>query len=125
MAPNVIVYQRLGRDFASNRLFREIPLVPPEWRGQFALKPILRGDATEPDPSGNLFVSNVQQLYESRGDAWTPENAGQAILGPKPAQDLASSRSMLDRVKDVRDLVVMNDEAHHVHDEISPGASPC
>lgn len=43
----------------------------------------------------------------------------EALLGKKPAQDLAASgqRSMLERVKSLKDLVVMNDEAHHVHDE--------
>jgi type III restriction enzyme len=29
VAPNVIVYQRLEKDFANNRIFRELPLVPP------------------------------------------------------------------------------------------------
>ena len=119
VAPNVIVYQRLEKDFAGNRIFHELPLVPPEWRGQFTLKVILRGETTEPDPSGNLFLTNIQQLYESREEEWTPQNAIDALLGPKPKQDLASSgqRSMLERIKSLPDLVVMNDEAHHVHDE--------
>ena len=119
VAPNVIVYQRLERDFANNRIFHELPLIPPEWKGSFSQKVILRGDYTEPDRSGNLFLTNIHQLYESRGQGWTPANAVEAILGPKPAQDLAASsqRSMLERVKSLGDLVVMNDEAHHVHDE--------
>lgn len=119
VAPNVIVYQRLEKDFAAGRIFYKLPLIPPEWRGQFSLKVILRGEATEPDPSGNLFLTNIQQLYESREQEWTPQNAVEALLGKKPAKDLASSgqRSMLERVKSLRDLVVINDEAHHVHDE--------
>jgi type III restriction enzyme len=118
VAPNVIVYQRLEKDFASNNIFRQLPLVPPEWR-PFEPKVILRGEATEPDASGNLFVTNIHQLYESRDQEWTPQNAVEALLGKKPAQDLAASgqRSMLERVKSLRDLVVLNDEAHHVHDE--------
>ena len=32
VAPNVIVYQRLERDFARNRIFNDLPLIPPEWR---------------------------------------------------------------------------------------------
>jgi type III restriction enzyme len=118
VAPNVIVYQRLEKDFASNRIFYELPLVPPEW-GRFTPKVILRGEATEPDPSGNLFLTNIHQLYESRDQAWTPQNAVEALLGKKPAQDLATSgqRSMLERVKSLKDLLVLNDEAHHVHDE--------
>ena len=119
VAPNIIVYQRLERDFGSNRIFYNLQLIPPEWRGAFSQKVILRGEAAEPDPSGNLFLTNIQQLYESRDQEWTPQNAIEALLGKKPTQDLAASgqRSMLDRVKSLKDLVVMNDEAHHVHDE--------
>ena len=119
VAPNVIVYQRLEKDFANNRIFHELPLIPPEWRGGFSQKVILRGEATEPDPSGNLFLTNIHQLYESREQHWTPANAVDALLGKKPARNLAASgqRSMLERVKSLPDLVVMNDEAHHVHDE--------
>ena len=119
VAPNVIVYQRLERDFADNRIFHRLPLIPPEWRAGFSQKVILRGDAAEPGPSGNLFLANIQQIYESRNEEWTADNAVEALLGRKPAQDLASSgqRSMLERIKSLRDLVVLNDEAHHVHDE--------
>ena len=118
IAPNIIVYQRLEKDFASNRIFRDIPLIPPEWKGQFSQKVILRGEDTEPDPSGNLFVTNIQQLYESRGGEWTPENAIDALLGPKPAPDSGpANRSMLERIKALSHLVVLNDESHHVHDQ--------
>lgn len=114
--PNVIVYQRLEKDFASNRVFHKLPLIPPEW--QWNMKIILRGDSAEPDPDGNLFLTNIQQIYESRDREWTPENAVDAILGRKPVMNLSShQRSMLDRLKALKDLVVLNDEAHHVHDE--------
>src|SRR5262245_59279749 len=118
IAPNVIVYQRLEKDFASNQIFHELPLIPPEWRGHWGQRVILRGESTEPDPSGNLFLTNVQQLYESRQQEWTPENAIDALLGPKPASNSASNqRSMLERLQDLKDLIAINDEAHHVHDE--------
>lgn len=116
VAPNVIVYQRLERDFASNRIFNWLPLIPPEW--QWSQKVILRGDSAEPEPSGNLFLTNIHQLYESRDQDWTPQNAIDALLGKKPNKDLASyQRSMLERLQDLTDLVAINDEAHHVHDE--------
>ena len=118
VAPNIIVYQRLEKDFASNRIFHALPLIPPEWRSTWNQKVILRGESTEPDPSGNLFLTNIHQLYESRAQDWTPQNAIEALLGRKPVKDLAASqRSMLDRLKELQDLVVLNDEAHHVHDE--------
>jgi type III restriction enzyme len=118
LAPNVIVYQRLEKDFASNRIFHELPLIPPEWRGEWSLKVILRGESTEPEPSGNLFLTNIQQVYESREAEWTPANAVDALLGRKPIKDQTSQeRSMLERIKGLPNLVAMNDEAHHVHDE--------
>lgn len=118
LAPNVIVYQRLEKDFANNQIFYQLPLIPPEWKGQWNLKVILRGDSTEPDPTGNLFLTNIHQVHESREKEWTPQNALEAILGKKPVKDLAShERSMLERIKGLKDLVVLNDEAHHVHDE--------
>jgi len=117
VAPNVIVYQRLEKDFASNQIFHALPLIPPEWRGQWGQKVILRGESTEPDPSGNLFLTNIHHIYESRQEGWTPQNAIDALLGPKPAKDLGYQRSMLERLHDMKDLIVINDEAHHVHDE--------
>jgi len=118
VAPNVIVYQRLEKDFKSNQIFHDLPLIPPEWKGQWNVKPILRGESTEPDPSGNLFLTNIHQIHISREKEWTPANALDAILGRKPSKDLSSyQRSMLERLKTLPDLVVLNDEAHHVHRE--------
>lgn len=118
VAPNVIVYQRLQRDFTSNAIFGNLPIIPPAWVANFDLKPILRGESAEPSPNGTLFLTNIQQLYESRADTWTPENAVAALLGRPVAKDVSShERSMLDRIHSLPDLVVINDEAHHVHDE--------
>ena len=118
VAPNVIVYERLAKDFAANRIFHQLPLVPPEWRASFDLTAIMRGEATELGPTGNLIVTNIQQIYEFRDEEWTPTNAIEALLGKKPAQDLSShQRSMLERLKGLSELCVFNDEAHHVHDE--------
>ncbi|HCP32064.1 TPA: hypothetical protein DIT45_02285 [Candidatus Acetothermia bacterium] len=118
VAPGVIVYQRLEKDFADNAIFHHLPLIPPEWKSCFSLKVILRGESSEPDPSGNLFLTNIQQIYTSSQTDWKPINPVDAMLGKKPVKDLSKqSRPMLDRIKSSRDLVVLNDEAHHVHDE--------
>ena len=78
-----------------------MPLIPPEWRSTWSQKVILRGESTEPDPSSNLFLTNIHQLYESREQDWTPQNAIEALLGRKPVKDLAAAqRSMLERLKD-------------------------
>jgi type III restriction enzyme len=91
IAPNVIVFQRLEKDFSSNRIFHDLPLIPPEWRGQWNMKVILREESAEPDHSGNLFLTNIQQVFESREEEWTPTNAVEALLGKKKIQVAASS----------------------------------
>lgn len=118
VAPNVIVFERLERDFASNKIFHQRPVIPPEWAGRFGMKVILRGESAAPDPGGNLFLVNIQQIHLSREKEWTPANAVQAILGQPPNQDLAAYQpSMLERIKSLSNLMVLNDEAHHVHDD--------
>jgi len=118
LAPNVIVYQRLEKDFASNRIFRRLPLIPPEWKSRWNMKVILRDDPNEYDPSGTLFVTNIQQIYASRSAEWKPVNPIDRILGRAPVKDLAShQRPAIDRIKSCPDLCVINDEAHHVHDQ--------
>ncbi len=115
LAPNVIVFERLRADFENGRVFRDLPLIPPGWK--FDLNVILRGEASEPSGAGNLFVTNIQQVYEGRSD-WSPANAIDALLGRKPTGNAATQgRSMLDRVRSLDRLMVLNDEAHHVHDD--------
>lgn len=119
VAPNVIVYQRLQKDFADNKIFNELPLIPPELKPHWQLKTTLRGeDSGITSQSGNLFVTNIQQLYESRAEDWTPQNEVDAILGRKPVTGRSfDTGRLIDRIKSVKDLTVINDEAHHVHDE--------
>lgn len=118
VAPNVIVYERLARDFAGNAIFRSRPLIPPEWEQWWDIKVILRGDSAAPQLRGNLFLVNIHQIYESRAEEWTPVNALDAILGRPPKADLtAYGPSMLERIKSLKNLAVINDEAHHVHDD--------
>ncbi len=47
---------------ANGQLFHNLPLIPPEWKSQFGLQVILRGDARDPGPEGNFFLTNIQQI---------------------------------------------------------------
>lgn len=115
LAPNVIVFERLRVDFENARVFRDLGLVPPGWK--FDMKVILRGEASEPGGAGNLIVTNVQQLRDTADD-WTPANAIDALLGRRPTGNAATKgRTVLDRVRSLDRLMVLNDEAHHVHDD--------
>jgi type III restriction enzyme len=118
IAPNLIVLERLEKDFRDNAIFRRLNMIPPYLNAQWNLKVITRGDSSIPRPSGNLFLQNIQQLYEKSEERWTPLNAVEAFLGKPAKRDVDTTNvSVLQQVKKVRNLLVMNDEAHHVHDE--------
>ncbi|MCX7731645.1 MAG: DEAD/DEAH box helicase family protein [candidate division WOR-3 bacterium] len=118
IAPNVIVYERLAKDFVDSRIFYNLPLIPPAWRPNWQIRVTLREDDSPLNPSGNLIVNNIQQLYESRSADFSPENILEEILGEAPQKDLTkSSETLTDRIKKLSSLMVINDEAHHVHDE--------
>lgn len=117
VAPNVIVYERLKEDFDSAKIFHNLPITPPEWKSEIAPQVILRGDAREPLSTGNIFLTNIQQIYDDNGGPEAPINPVAAILGKAPKANITTATPMLERVKRVRNLMVLNDEAHHVHDE--------
>ncbi len=118
IASNVIVYERLVKDFADNKIFYSLPLIPHSWKPYWNIKVTLREDDSPLQPSGNLIVNNIQQLYESRRTEWTPQSIVDDILGKIPQKDLTKSPELrIDKIKKLDNLLVINDEAHHVHDE--------
>jgi type III restriction enzyme len=117
IAPNVIVYERLKVDLEGGRVFYDLPLIPPEWRGEWHMDVILRGEAKMPKASGNIFVTNIQQIYERESLDDGPINPVAALLGNKPPPKIHAPVSMLDRVRTLQNLMVLNDEAHHLWDD--------
>lgn len=118
IAPNVIVYERLAKDFESNKIFYKFPFIPEPWRGLWNIKVSLRGDESPLNPSGNLIVNNIQQLYASRSKEYTPETIIDEILGRRPQKNLTKPpETLMDKIKLLDSLIIMNDEAHHVHRE--------
>jgi type III restriction enzyme len=118
LAPNVIVYERLARDFAGNEIFNQLPLMPDDLWPEFQLKPIMRLENVEFSPHGNLILTNIQQLQD-RSDQDEPiENAVERLLGRKPVKDMnAYGPNLFERLKGLPDIVSINDEAHHLHDD--------
>jgi type III restriction enzyme len=121
IAPNVIVFERLRTDFAGGRIFRVDPVIPPEleifWRD---FQCYMRGEGERASSLGALYLTNVQQFYERQnGEQDEPEELT-AVLGPKPPAQTSAiddfGRRIIDRGGPV---VVLNDEAHHTHDEES------
>ncbi len=118
VAPNVIVYERLAKDFANGKVFIEFPFIPDAWKSQWKLNIKLRGDESPLAAENNFILNNIHQLYESRIKEFNPNTIIEAILGRKPQSDPGKSpQTLLERIKELDNLLVMNDEAHHVHDE--------
>lgn len=118
LAPNVIVYERLAKDFANGKIFNELPFIPNAWKSKWNLNIKMKGDESPLAAENNFVLNNIHQLYESRTKEFNPTSIVDAILGRKPQSDPSkSSQTLLERIKELDNLLVMNDEAHHLHDD--------
>jgi type III restriction enzyme len=120
IAPNLIVFERLKSDFGDGATFRREPLVPPEWAHDFDLTVLLQDDSAPVTARGVLYLTNVQRLYEPPArHGQDPPNPVEAMLGPRVRRDVEASAAeeLFDRIADRGRVMVVNDEAHHVHDQ--------
>lgn len=116
IAPNLIVLDRLNEAFEDSAIFQNFPFIPPEWEADFDLQLVYQSQITAPHAFGTLYLTNIQQLYEGREEE--PANALQEALGPYVGRGQPLSRVDLKRVLAQHpDLLVLNDEAHHVHSD--------
>jgi type III restriction enzyme len=121
LAPNVIVFERLKTDFGNGRIFRADPIIPKELEIFWDFDCVVRGDCEKAHSEGALFLTNIQQFYErpDRSSEDEPEEMT-AILGPKPPTKKLELTDFGDRIAlRAGKLLVVNDEAHHTHDEES------
>jgi len=117
LAPNVIVYERLRADFAGGRIFRSDPVIPPELKLYWDLECYLRGEGERSSSSGALYLTNIQQLHDRSEESDEPDPMT-LVLGPKPTATVDEPSRFHDRVVERGGTcLVINDEAHHTHDE--------
>ena len=121
IAPNVIVFERLKTDFAGGRIFHVDPIIPKQFEIFWDFNCILRGEQERGYSPGEIFLTNIQQFYErwQRNNADEPE-AMTGVMGSKPPLKKMELSDFSERIA-LRggNLVVINDEAHHTHDEDS------
>lgn len=126
IAPNIIVLDRLRTDFDGLKIFYSDPVIPDDgfngnnWNSDFHLDLHIQDDVNLVHKTGNLFLTNIHRVYES--DVYIPsaddENTMDYFLGTAPkGKTLDSKIDLTDIIKTVDELVVLNDEAHHIHDE--------
>ncbi len=119
IAPNVIVLERLKTDFGSGRIFHNDPVIPRELGIFWEFECVMRGEAETAHSEGTLFLTNIQQFYErpDRADEDEPDEIT-AVLGSKPPAKKLEMTNFGDRIAlRAGKLLVVNDEAHHTHDE--------
>jgi type III restriction enzyme len=126
IAPNIIVLDRLRVDFDGLKIFREDPLIPDDgfegqnWQDDFNLNLHIQNDALVTKNVGNIFLTNIQRVYEKRNKETSleDEDVSDYFLGKKVTLDTRDSEIDLNEIiGEVDELVVLNDEAHHIHDE--------
>lgn len=120
-APNVIVFERLRTDFANGLIFRADPVIPEELRIYWDFDCYMRGDAERAHSIGALYLTNIQQFYE-RGDNSNGDEPDimTAVLGSKPPSQKLEIEDFDKRIISRGNAtMVINDEAHHTHDEES------
>lgn len=121
LAPNVIVFERLKTDFAGGAIFRADPVIPKELEIFWDFECVIRGEGEKAYSEGTLFLTNIQQFYE-RADRTSDEEPEPMtdILGAKPPAKKLELTDFGERIglRSGR-LLVVNDEAHHTHDEES------
>lgn len=123
IAPNIIVLDRLRTDFQGSRIFFEDPLLPMDgwrdrdWTSDFQITVHLQDNVGLVGNRGNLFLTNIHRLYEGRPPPSVHDpNTTDYFLGERPASNVNEGADLIAIVRDLEDLVVLNDEAHHIHD---------
>ncbi|MEK7383229.1 MAG: DEAD/DEAH box helicase family protein, partial [Elusimicrobiota bacterium] len=128
IAPNIIVLDRLRADFDGLKIFFNDPILPDgghegrNWRDDFQVTLHIQDAVRVVRETGNIFLTNIHRVY--LGDVPEPSLEDDDLsdyflspFGPKPAGKTTDSRIDLGLVvREVTELAVFNDEAHHIHD---------
>jgi len=125
IAPNIIVLDRLRTDFDGARIFHDDPLLPDNgyesqnWKEDFQLTVHIQDELGLVGERGNLFLTNIHRVFDGgKEPSFEDEDTTDYFLGKKPVGKTTDSQVDLGAiVREVPDLVVLNDEAHHIHDE--------
>ena len=126
ITPNVIVFERIKSDFEGNNIFFQDPVLPDNgymgqnWRDDFQLTLHLQDDLKNVSDTGNIFLTNIHRVFESDVREYSPddEDSSGYFLGDKPVTKTNEGTVDLGMVvRDIEELIVINDEAHHIHEE--------
>ena len=125
IAPNIIVLDRIYKDFQGLRIFFDDPVLPDNgydgrnWRDDFQLTLHKQDEVRVSHSTGNIFLTNIHRVYAGEDIPPSPddENTMDYFLGKRPTGATTDSKVDLGMiVRDIDELMILNDEAHHIHD---------
>lgn len=125
IAPNIIVLDRIYKDFQGLRIFFEDPVLPDNgfdgrnWRDDFQLTLHKQDEVNVTRSTGNIFLTNIHRVYAGEDIPPSPDddNSMDYFLGKRPTGKTTDSKVDLGMiVRDIDELMILNDEAHHIHD---------
>ena len=126
ITPNVIVFERIKSDFESNKIFFSDPILPANgymgqnWQDDFQITLHLQDDLKSISETGNIFLTNIHRVFESDvyEASFEDEDTSEYFLGGRPVTKTNEGTVDLGMVvRDIDELIVINDEAHHIHEE--------
>jgi type III restriction enzyme len=126
IAPNVIVFERIRNDFEGNKIFFLDPVLPDNgymgqnWQDDFQVTLHLQDELKNVSDTGNIFLTNIHRVFESDVSEFSAddEDSSSYFLGEKPVTKTNDATVDLGMViRDIDELIVINDEAHHIHEE--------
>ena len=126
ITPNIIVLERIKTDFEGLRIFYGDPILPDDgyegqnWKDDFQLTLHLQDEVRTISNTGNIFLTNIHRVFEGdvKESGFNDEDTSDYFLGNKPVSKTNESRVDLGEIiRDIDELIVINDEAHHIHDD--------
>jgi len=121
LVPNTIVLDRLKDDIEGLSVFNKDPVLPPNGYGgrswNFYPKVHIQDNIGSLSKSGNIFLTNIQRFVTR--EVKVDENSSiDYFLGDKPVTKTTDNKILVrDIVNNIDDIIVFNDEAHHIHDK--------
>ena len=124
IAPNIIVLDRLRTDFEGGKIFQDDPILPEngyegrDWQAEFQLTVHIQDGIGSVSKRGNLFLTNIHRVTDAKAPpSFEDDDTTDYFFGPRPVTK--TTDSLIDLgviVRQVDDLVIFNDEAHHIHE---------
>ena len=116
----MIVFERLRTDFEGGRIFYTDPVIPNELRIYWDFQCYMRGEGERAGSPGALYLGNIQQFYERHESVSYEPDALREVPGEPPPPEKLTVEDVDKRITARGGpLAVVNDEAHHTHDEES------